>query len=168
MIKIPFSKNSYTNDIYFTIDKEDYDLISQYDWRVKDNGCGNFYVVDKRNTYLHRLIMQVFDKNIHIDHINGNGLDNRKQNLRKCTNAENRRNSKINKRNTSGFKGVRTRSNIHKFQAYIYHAKKFHHLGYYDTAEIAAKIYDKAALKYFGEFARLNFSFGEEIDDPRE
>src|SRR5271166_2578955 len=89
------------------IDETDLAIFQSEKWRVADNGCGNLYIrayTRGRKLYLHRLILGIEDSKIHVDHINGNGLDNRRENLRICSNGENRRNSKLNKRNRTGFK----------------------------------------------------------------
>jgi hypothetical protein len=97
-----------------------------------------------------------------VDHINGDALDNRRLNLRKCTQKENVRNRrKETKRKTSSqYKGVhRTYTNMKKpWRADIRVDKKKRWLGRYKTEEGAAKAYDKAARKFFGEFACCNFA----------
>ncbi len=92
-----------------------------------------------------------------VDHVNGNGLDNRRSNLRLCAHAENLRNRKIHKNNKSGFKGVRKRKESSLWRAEIRSNHKFYFLGNFHSAEEAAHAYDAAALKLHGEFARLNF-----------
>lgn len=94
------------------------------------------------------------------DHINGNTLDNRKENLRICSIAENGRNRKIQKNNTSGYSGVSYMKGVCKWQATICVNKNKIYLGVFETAEESARAYDSAAKEYFGEFARLNFTDG--------
>ena len=94
---------------------------------------------------------------MHVDHINGNPLDNRKSNLRICTNAENQRNRGVNKNNTSGYKGVCWAKQNKKWKARIKHNGKLIHLGYYKDKEEAARAYDKKAKELHGEYAYLNF-----------
>ena len=99
----------------------------------------------------------VTPKGMATDHINGDGLDNRKQNLRICTHAENLRNRRLGKNNTSGYKGVSWHK-LHKlWYAHISHNKKLMSLGYFKDKEEAAKAYDRKAIELFGEFAKLNF-----------
>ena len=95
------------------------------------------------------------EKGLQTDHINRNGLDNRKVNLRKCTSAEN--NCNVEKR-TSGskYKGVYWYNERKMFRANINVNKKYIFLGYYNTELDAAIAYNNAALKYHGEFACLN------------
>ena len=93
-----------------------------------------------------------------VDHINGNGLDNRRANLRPATHAENMANKRLYRNNTSGFKGVqRNRGRGRPWAASIRSASRTRRLGNYDTPEEAARAYDAAAAVTFGEFARLNF-----------
>lgn len=95
-----------------------------------------------------------------IDHINGDGLDNRKQNLRICTKSENACNRGIDRDNTSGYKGVCYISNktkrVKRWIAQIAINKKHICIGYFHTKEEAAIAYNEAATKYHGEFAKLN------------
>lgn len=107
--------------------------------------------------YLHRILINAKKGQV-VDHINGNTLDNRLSNLRICTNAENIRNSKIPKNNKSGFKGVffNKRLKSKPFSVKLRINGKNKHIGYYSTKKQAALAYNKAAKKYFGEFARLN------------
>jgi hypothetical protein len=88
-----------------------------------------------------------------VDHINGNRRDNRRCNLREVTSAQNCQNRRA--ANQTGLKGVHPRGK--KFFACIRVEGKFTYLGIYPTAEEAARVYDEAAHRAFGEFARLNF-----------
>jgi len=107
---------------------------------------------------MHREIMSP-PQELVVDHINGDGLDNRKENLRVCTHAENIRNQKLNRLNTTGYKGVCV--NREKWISRIKVNGKLLYLGRYNTPEEAAQVYDEAARKYFGKFASLNFQKGE-------
>jgi hypothetical protein len=90
-----------------------------------------------------------------VDHIDGNGLNCQDENLRVCSRSENARNTTKTKRNTTGFKGVTKESG--KFYANIGVDGKLIHLGHFDSAEEAARIYDEAAKRLHGPFAKLNF-----------
>lgn len=105
---------------------------------------------------MHRFIMDA-PKGQQVDHINGNKLDNRKSNLRICSHSENLRNQRKPKDNKSGFKGVSWHKGAKRWCAEIRSNGKRHHLGYFDTAEDAAKAYDIAATLIHGDYARLNF-----------
>lgn len=146
------------------IDDCDFELINSFSWSY----CvfsGKPYAVttlsnsngEHRKVLMHQMIMGV-NIGMDIDHIDGNGLNNSRYNLRVCTHAQNVMNSKAKSSNITGFKGVRMRREALKkpFTAQIQVEGKLIHLGYFKTASEAAISYNKAALKYFGEFARLN------------
>lgn len=140
----------------FLFDKADYEKIKNINWY---DCCG--YIVGNDNTgakqkkiKMHRLVMN-FPRGEVIDHISGDKHDNRKQNLRICSIKENARNSKVQQRNRTGIKGV-TFTHYNTYQAQIQVDGKLKYLGTFKTAEEAAKVYNEAALKYFGEFARIN------------
>lgn len=142
------------------LDADDYSRINQYEWLLKsDSRCSNLYVVRYKNfkaILLHRVIMRP-DVNVQIDHKNGDGLDNRKINLRECTHIQNRFNRKIHKNNKCGYKGVYWQEYPQrKWRVTIYKEKKKIHVGYFDDLIEAAKAYNEAAIEYHGEFARLN------------
>ncbi|KQR22910.1 AP2 domain-containing protein [Deinococcus sp. Leaf326] len=107
-----------------------------------------------KTEYLHRVL---FPDAENVDHINGDGLDNRRSNLRPCTFAENQRNCKRYRNNQSGYKGVRLVRQQNKWEARICKDKKLRSLGLFPTVEDAAHAYDRAARVLHGEFARLNF-----------
>jgi hypothetical protein len=110
---------------------------------------------------LHRRILQVDGlKGTIVDHINGDTLDNRMENLRLASHHENSWNSKITSRNTSGFKGVTFSKEKKRFKAEITVNRKTTFIGYFFTAEEAARAYDRRALEIRGKNAALNFSPG--------
>ncbi len=109
-----------------------------------------------KTVLIHRIIMGAKKGEI-VDHINGDTLDNRKCNLRLCTNAENCRNKKIHFDNTSGYKGIRKHEN--RWQAKITKDYKDYFLGEFKEAKDAALAYNEGAKKMFGEFARLNIIY---------
>lgn len=92
-----------------------------------------------------------------VDHANGNGLDNRRSNLREATVSQNSANSRRSTRNRSGFKGVSWDKARSKWRATIQFDGHYRNIGRYPSAEDAARAYDAAAREHFGEFARLNF-----------
>ncbi len=136
----------------FYFDKEDYEKIKSYCWRIDTRG----YVttnIDKVPVFMHRLILNITDKNIIVDHIYHNKNDNRKSKLRLCTNKENCRNAKIGINNTSGVVGVFYNKNKNKWEATIKVDGKSKYLGRYDKIEDAINCRLEAQNKYFGDFS---------------
>jgi hypothetical protein len=107
-----------------------------------------------REQRLHRFIMG--DPPHDIDHANGDGLDNRRANLRPAIGSQNAANSRRRKDNTSGFRGV-SRERSGRWRADINRDGRRTHLGTFDTPEAAARAYDAAAIEAWGEYARPNF-----------
>ena len=144
------------------VDDEDFEYLNQWKW-FANNMKGNFYAVraitvskcKQKSISMHRLIMKPEKENV-IDHLDGNSLNNQKNNLRICTHAENMRNSKIYSNNTSGFKGVYWHKQTAKWMAYIRINNKQLHLGLFIDPKEAARAYNAAAIKHHGEFANLN------------
>jgi hypothetical protein len=112
---------------------------------------------------MHQLILGTIDKKgIIIDHINGDGLDNRKENLRICTHSQNHFNSNKYLITSSIYKGV-TKVENGKWIAHLSINKKHIYIGIYKRETDAAVAYDNAARKYFKDFARVNFpKYGEQ------
>lgn len=141
------------------VDEEDAKLLEGHSWfLLKRPGDKNIYARAKikgKPVLMHRLILEAPKGSI-IDHINGNGLDNRKSNLRFCSMRDNSRNRKIHIGNKSGFKGVLWKVRNKKWQARICVNYKDISLGLFLDKEDAARAYNAAARKYFGEFAYLN------------
>lgn len=92
-----------------------------------------------------------------VDHINHNKLDNRRCNLRICTETQNNMNKCFDSRNTSGYKGVSWHKSARKWFAYIRFNKQRLNIGFFDDPVEAAHAYDDAARIYHGEYAHLNF-----------
>ncbi|MDE5772152.1 MAG: HNH endonuclease [Ruminococcus sp.] len=139
---------------FFIFDISDLELVKKYKWSINNYGYARTWSSQTGYVTLHRLLMG-YPENIMVDHINGNRLDNRRCNLRLATAIENSWNS-ANRTNCNGYKGV-TRHQSGKYNARITVNKVTISLGYYTTPFDAAVAYDKAAINYFGEFARLNF-----------
>jgi len=141
------------------IDVEDYKKLSKYKWYTVENQTGIVYVVryaNHKTIAMHREIMSP-PKGKHVDHIDRNGLNNLRSNLRICTPSQNLCNAKKRRDNTSGFKGVSFYKRTGKWEVSIKKDYKTKHLGHYATAEEAAKVYDKAAKELHGQYAVLNF-----------
>jgi len=159
-----------TNIDYPDVD-DDYGLVMLYGGGVslvdrcmlgefRDSRChlgrDGYAMSSKHHLPIHQVILgDPPDKTVEIDHGNGNRLDNRKENLRWATRAENSRNQGLRSTNKSGFKGVSASGERWSAQIHVNYHKI--NLGKYDTLEEAAIAYDEGARKYFGEFARLNF-----------
>lgn len=140
-----------SNSNQFIFDKDDYDLIKKYCWRLSSNG----YVNSSNDIKLHRLIMDCPDGFV-VDHISGNKLDNRKLNLRVCKQNENCMNHSLNSNNTSGVAGVNWHKASSKWMARIKSNYKTIYLGLYDNFEDAVEARKIAEEKYFGKFSYDN------------
>lgn len=145
------------------VDDEDYDFLNQWKWSTV-KGKNKIYakrnlprgIGSRKAMYMHREVLHnPIGKSI--DHIDGNGLNNQKSNLRVCTISQNSMNVPMRHNNISGYKGVSWNTRANKYQASIKHDNRSRNLGYFTDPIDAAKAYDIAALKYFGEFAYLNF-----------
>jgi len=145
-----------TNGFSILVDDEDFERLSAVTWRVsKDGYVGRTVVIDgvKTSLRIHRMVLKLDSgQPFVIDHINGDRLDNRKANLRRCTRAENAWNMGKAVTNTTGYKGVNMMPNG-RFAAQIRcHGRKYH-LGCFGTAEEAHEFYCLAADLLHGEFA---------------
>lgn len=141
------------NNIKFFFDKEDYDIIKQHTWWVDDNGYVVTDIKHKR-IKMHRLILCLKSEDKLVDHINGNPQDNRKCNLRLCTDSQNSMNRKLDSRNKSGYTGVGKIKNSNKYYAelVVNGEKKLNKR--FDSLEEAIKARQEAEEKYFGEYKR--------------
>jgi hypothetical protein len=191
MKKIRLWKNKdELSDKYALVDDEDYEKIVEAKdkwgrpkkWYCHNNGGArtDYAMSGNRRDSIHRLVMGD-PRGMCVDHINGDTLDNRKENLRVCTRSQNSQNKRTNSHSKSGYKGVHEK-NYPRRKKYVskktgkvtYHEhipkKRFQayigsgipntpsiKLGYYATAEEAAEVRDKKALEIHGEYARLNF-----------
>lgn len=136
----------------FYFDREDLPLVEQYCWHIKDKGYLQGYNTNTgKNIQFHRLVTNC-PKDKVVDHINHNTMDNRKENLRICTVAENNKNKSIYKRNKSGVTGVSWNKARNKWYANIGVDGKLINLGYFTDKEEAIKARLQAEEKYFGEF----------------
>jgi hypothetical protein len=144
------------------VDEEDYPLVSGRDWFVRERaGCR--YAVSK-GVLMHRLILNAKRGQI-VDHASGDGLDNRRENIRICTHAQNMQNRRKSATATvTKYKGVSVLSSrarrARPYQAEIEAFGERVFLGSFLTAEKAAKAYDRAARIFHGKFARTNAGLG--------
>lgn len=161
MKKINISTNKHPNT-FALVDDADHEEMNQFKWHASMHDNGKLYVQrnvavgnKQKKVSMHTEIMGKVEGK-EIDHCNGITLDNQRHNLRHCTRAENQRNAGSYRNNTSGYKGVSWHRGIKKWAVSIRRNSKLIHLGYFTCLIKAAESYDEAAIKYHGEFARLN------------
>jgi hypothetical protein len=149
---------------YTIVEPPDYYKYGKYKWIYWGNGKNNYAIgelkIGHRKTKqvgMHRVIMGA-PKGKVVDHINGDGLDNRRANLRLATRAQNIYNRrKTTKKTSSRFVGLSFNKKSTMWDGCIQYKRKKIHLGRFKNEIDAARAYDRAAIKYYGEFARLNF-----------
>lgn len=142
------------------VDDEDFNVLNQHKWCAVPSGGETFYAVRKewngkgkqRAVWMHRLLINT-PVGMFTDHIDGNGLNNQKSNLRICTNSQNQFNKGKSKRNSSGYKGVSWFKPMGKWDVRISAHKRQIHIGYFDSKEEAARAYLEAEKTHHGEFA---------------
>ncbi len=151
-----------TNGLAVQVDDQDVSAVSGYNWYAYKSGKNTYatrsiYLPVKQSIAMHRFIMRAEAGQV-IDHIDGDGLNNCRSNLRICTRQENLRNQRKRAGCSSRFKGVsRYPSASSPWQSVIVFNYKNITLGKFRTEEEAARAYDEAALRLFGSFGRLNF-----------
>jgi len=157
-----YCKIPLTHGQFAKVDPEDYIWLSQFNWYHKPSKTTAYAIRSvkwnkkKKDIYMHRLLINT-PAHLFCDHINHNGLDNRKQNLRNCTKKQNSANSRSLAKSSSKYKGVSWSKRRKKWAAYITSEGKQRHLGYFEKEVEGAKVYDRAAKKFRGRFAALNF-----------
>ena len=134
------------------VDISDYEKVKEYSWCISKTGYPVARMKDGRVIKLTRHLLGLDNPKLVVDHINGDVFDNRRVNLRVCTNAQNARNCGLSKNNTSGYPGVRLAPNG-RWIATISPDRKNITLGRFDTKEEAIKARQEGERKYFGEFA---------------
>lgn len=140
------------------VDAEGYDDLLRFNWHLGGGG----YIVGRlkgspkgqKNIRLHRYIMKA-EEGVEIDHANRYRGDNRRLNLRPCSKSQNLANRTLPK-SKSGYRGVRKRPDCERWDCQIKVNGKTIHVGFFTSPEDAARAYNEAALKYYGEFATLN------------
>lgn len=152
-------KISLTRGFETIIDDCDYDELSKHKWYPQINGHRK-YAINGEGILMHRLILNA-PSGLEVDHIDGNGLNNTRQNLRLCTRSQNQFNKEKNKgkrdKCTSRYKGVHWQKSMNKWEVLITKEGDRTIIGYFDTEEEAARAYDVEAKELHGEFAYLNF-----------
>lgn len=157
---------SLTQGQFAIVDVGDYEWLSQWKWYAKNNSDWRAYRHGPRDEnykqetiQMSRVIMNAQKGDI-IDHVNHDGLDNRRHNLRKATHAENMRNKRKLRVGHSAFKGVTWHVRSQKWVAYITKDKRCIHLGMFTSEQDAAQAYRDAAIKYHGAFACSEAVYG--------
>jgi hypothetical protein len=149
--------------LYAKVDDEDYEELLKYNWRAKKDGnvyyvsTGGYYKGKNNVKILHRYIMNA-PKGCMVDHVDGDGLNCQRHNMRLCNNQQNQFNQRIKTTNnkSSIYKGVVSLRTCNSHQAFIRINKVKVYLGSFKTPEAAAVCYNNAAIEHFGEFARIN------------
>lgn len=150
-------------NLFTMVDDEDYDWLNQWKWYPCRDRDGLYALRSKRDyvakthtqIYLHRVLMKAPPGSL-VDHKDGNPLNNQKENLRFCTPLQNSQNCSKRSGTTSRFKGVHFCSRDKRWRASIRANSKKIYIGQYTDEVKAAIAYNDAAVKYYGEFARLN------------
>jgi len=138
---------------WIEIDAEDIVYVSQYTWSIQNNKDGQYVKrsIGKKSILLHRDLLNN-PIGLEVDHLDHNGLNNKRDNLRVCTSSQNKQNMRVRRDNKLGIKGVYYNKKERKYYAQIKLEKRIW-LGSYNTAEEANAAYQKAANKLFKEFA---------------
>lgn len=160
MKRISLSQNKFA-----LVDDEDFEFLNKWKWSLFASRDKRYYAFrqvlcsdgKRRSLLMHRLLLglQCGDSR-QIDHVDTDGLNNTKDNLRICSDLENHRNRGLQTNNSSGYKGVSWHKKDKKWRARLSLFKKEIWIGNFDTAKEAASAYNRIALKYHGEFANLN------------
>lgn len=160
-VLIPLGSRKYPGR-FAIVDAGDIPLVGQYRWSVNRNhrveyAFRNVWVDGKqRRISMHRLILGLTDPRLQTDHINHNGLDNRRENLRIVTIQQNAFNRRSNQRVTSRFKGVCWDKKARKWRAKFQYNGIGHYVGLYTDEVDAARAYDAAVIAHQLQFANLN------------
>jgi hypothetical protein len=150
-----------TRGKFAVIDVEDADLVLAYNWSAKFVE-GKWYA--RRNLprdqrpgtiLMHRFILGTPPRML-TDHVDGDGLNNRRGNLRIATPAQNNANQRLHRTNTSGYKGVVWSKELGRWHVRVGAGGRRVHVGYFETRDEAARAYDRVAREIYGEFARPN------------
>lgn len=158
MKRIPLTKGKFA-----LVDDEDFEFLMQWKWCCLKADKDHYYAYrtesfgdSKNGVLMHRFLLNLSDKDIFVDHINGNGLDNRRENIRAVTVSQNNLNRRGDENSTSRFKGVCWDTERKTWIAKIMANRKYKFIGRFQSEMEAALAYNHVALEMHGEFARLN------------
>lgn len=156
VMKVPIGKG-----LFALVDDDDYELVSNYRWH-SHRGRNSGLCYASSNIKMHRLITNA-PLGIMVDHINGDSLDNRRENLRLCTNAQNQQNTK-GRGGTSKYKGVSFNIKSGKWAGSFISDGRHYYCGLFESEEECAMAVDKKRFEVCGEFAYLNILMFPEDD----
>lgn len=148
-----------TQGKFALVDDSDYEYLNQFKWHVDSYNYAvrTVWVKEQKSKHI-KMHRELLKTPLFVDHIDGNGCNNQRKNLRSCTRAQNLQNRGKNKNNTHGYKGVSLdKRRVHQknpFKAEIMVNRKKRYLGSFSTAKEAHRAYKEAAKKYHGEFAK--------------
>ena len=159
MYTIPVGKKDFA-----LVDKEDIELLSQYNWSIRNHPKKDLKYArhvykengKQKTLYMHQLLMGTKGTDLFVDHINHNGLDNRKENLRVCSNEDNLKNQRKKRNSRCKWKGLTVRNRNGRTYYEVKVEGKY--VGSSECQDTAAMIYNMAAIDKYGEFASLNES----------
>lgn len=150
------------------VDDEDYEFLNQWKWRalttIRKQTNPTFYAYrttprpNRKSVYMHREVLRRcgFPESKQVDHVDSDGLNNQRNNLRPASASQNRWGMRKRVGRTSKFKGVYWHKKMHAWMTRIYFSGRYIFLGTFTNETEAGKAYDRAANHYFGEFARHN------------
>lgn len=160
--KAKVKKIELTQGYVALVDDTDFEQLNQFNWFIQKGYKTNYAVrhtsraTGHKTIYMHREIMNA-PGGLQVDHVDRDGLNNQRMNLRLCSNAENHFNQIKQQNRTSQYKGVYLHTRGTRWVARIKVKGKHYHLACFKDEVEAARCYDEAAIKHFGKFARLNF-----------
>jgi hypothetical protein len=143
--------------LYALVDDEDYEFLNKFNWSYKTGNktCYARTYIKGKDVEMQVMLCPV-EYPLQVDHKNGNGLDNQKQNLRPATYSQQQANNISRRKGSSKFRGVCWNQNKQKWVAQLIFEGDKQFLGYFSSEKEAAIAYNNSAIKHFGEFAKLN------------
>jgi hypothetical protein len=146
------------------VDEDDYEKLNKYKWSANELYALRFSRKEGggKTIFMHKVILGSL-AGMEVDHINRDGFDNRKCNLRICTHSQNEANKGLRRDNTSGERGIYWNKRYGKWHARIRLNNIRIHIGYYDDIKNASDAYQSKAKELFGEFAEINQIGGKNV-----